>query len=91
METTNTQPAPKRTRRSAEQWHAILNDHFAIGEAPQELADRLGGALSTVEMQMKAVTAPTAVRSASPIANGFVEVSPALSGRDAPLYRPTVS
>ena len=83
METTNAQPAPKRTRRSAEQWHAILNEHFATGETPQELADRLGCALSTVEMQMKAVTAPATVRYASPTAKGFVEVNPEASERDA--------
>ena len=80
METTNAQPAPKRTRRSAEQWHAILNEHFATGETPQELADRLGCALSTVEMQMKAVTAPATVRYASPTAKGFVEVQKHQSG-----------
>ena len=83
MEITDTQPAPKRTRRSAEQWHAILNEHFATGETPQELANRLGCALSTVEMQMKAVTAPTAVRPASPITKGFVEVKPGVSARNA--------
>ena len=82
MENTNTQPAPKRTRRSAEQWHAILNEHFATGETPQKLANRLGCALSTVEMQMKSVTAPATVRPPSSIAKGFVEINPELSERN---------
>ena len=82
MENINTQPVPKRTRRSAEQWHAILNEHFATGEMLQELANRLGCALSTVEMQMKSVTAPATGRPSNPIAKGFVEINPELSERN---------
>ncbi len=80
MDTTQSQASPKRTRRSAEQWHAILNEHFATDEAPQELAKRLNCALSTVEMQMKAVTAPASVRRPAKSTTGFVEVR-----QDAPV------
>ena len=48
-------------------------DHFETDETPQQLAERLGCALSTVEIQMKKVTTPDqAPRKATQA--GFVEV-----------------
>lgn len=80
METTQSKSAPRRTRRNAAQWHAILTHHFASDESPQELADRLGCALSTVETQMKLATSPAAPRDRSAQSDGFVEVKRPLAG-----------
>ena len=73
MENTQSFTPVRRTRRNADQWHAIMVDHFETDETPQQLAERLGCALSTVEVQMKKATAPDQEpRKTSQ--GGFVEV-----------------
>lgn len=75
MENTSDFSAARRTRRTTGQWDAILADHFDRDETAQELADRLGCALSTVELQMKRATAPEGAPRTTR-KRGFVEVKP---------------
>jgi hypothetical protein len=73
MENTSS-TAPKRSRRSQDQWHAILTEHLATEGSVQELAEKLGCRPSTIEFQLKRITSPdTAAKPRTP--GGFVEVS----------------
>jgi hypothetical protein len=80
MENTPKTTAPKRTRRSAAQWHAILTEHLSTGAPLQELAERLGCAVSTIELQMRRMTSPDGPPAPKPAVAPFVEVSARVAG-----------